>query len=153
MEFNKEPEKQSALIKNIYSLIYKGKRIEIKGDYNEKKIRHTFTLNLVMLMKGSSFFKELNTSRNKDNMIDAKLFSFDARNIVDEEGNEINAPTYGYLNQFREFFVQQVKPNATGPVDSLYMKKDKPIFENQPIVKPDDFSELWMNTPLKTIDN
>ena len=100
-----------------------------------------------------SFFKELNTSRNKDNMIDAELFSFDARNIVDEEGNEINVPTYIYLNQFREFFVQQVKPNTTGPLDNLYMKKDKPIFKNQPIVKPDDFSELWMNTPLKTIDN
>ena len=152
VEFNKEPEKQSALIKNNYSLIYKGKKLKLKEIIIKKNQAYIYP-NFSNVDERLSFFKELNTSRNKDNMIDAKLFSFDARNIVDEEGNEINAPTYIYLNQFREFFVQQVKPNVRGPVDSLFMKKDRPIFKNQPIIKPDDFSELWMNTPLKTIDN
>ena len=150
--FNKEPEKQSALIKNNYSLIYNGKKMKLKEIIMIKNQAYVYP-NFSNVDERLSFFKELNTSRNEDNMIDAKLFSFDARNIVDAEGNKINVPTYIYFNQFREFFVQQVKPNVRGPVDSLYMKKDRPIFKNQPIVKPADFSELWMNTPLKTIDN
>ena len=32
------------------------------------------------------------------------------------------------------------------------MKKDIPIFKEQPISKPDNFDEYWMNTPLKKIE-
>ncbi|MGB5781258.1 MAG: carboxypeptidase-like regulatory domain-containing protein [Eudoraea sp.] len=150
--FNKEPERRSAVITRFYSLKYKGKRIKLEEIEMEKKRAYLYP-KFRTVAESSSFFKELNSYRNKDDMIDLKLFSFEVKSIIDEEGNEINTPTYGNFNQFREFFVQQVKPYATGPEDSLYMTKDKPIFENQPIVKPDDFSELWMNTPLKTIDN
>ncbi len=150
--FNKEPEKKSAINKNNYSLRYKGKKLKLKEIELVKKRTYIYP-NFSNTDERLSFFTELNTSRNKDNMIDSKLFSFVARNIIDEEGNKINTPTYMYFNQFREFFVQQVKPYATGPLDSLYMKKERPIFKDQPIVKPDDFSELWMNTPLKNINN
>jgi hypothetical protein len=150
--FNKEPQKQSAVINNNYSLIYKGKKLKLKEIVMIKKQAYIYP-NFSNVDQTLSFFRELNTSLNKDSMIDTKLFSFTAKNIIDMEGNKINSPSYIYFNQFREFFVQQVKPNTTGPMDNLYMKKDRPIFKNQPIVKPDDFSELWMNTPLKTIDN
>jgi len=150
--FNKEPEKQSAIINNNYSLIYRGKKLKLQEIIMKENQIYIYP-NFSNVDERLSFFKELNTSRNKDNVIDAKLFSFDTRNVIDTEGNQINVPTYIYFNQFREFFVQQVKPNTTGPADSLYMQKDRPIFKNQPIVKPDNFSELWMNTPLKTIYN
>ena len=55
------------------------------------------------------------------------------------------------INQFREFFVQEVKPNVKSPVDSLFMEKRKPIFKDQPIIKPDNFNDYWMNTPLQNI--
>ncbi len=83
----------------------------------------------------------------------SELLSIEVKNIIDTEGNVLNRPTYSLFDQFREYFVQQVKPYATGPVDSLYMKKDMPIFRGQPLVKPDNFSDFWMNTPLKTSEN
>ena len=77
------------------------------------------------------------------------------RNIKDVEENMINEWSSKRYNQFREFFVQQVKPN--GPFrsysDMFYMNKKKPIFSDQPTVKPDNFDDYWMNTPLKNIDN
>jgi len=149
--FNKEPEKKSAINKNNYSLIYNGKKLKLKEVELGKKRTYIYP-NFSNTDESLSFFTELKTTRNKDNMIDSNVFYFVAKNIIDEEGNEINAPTYMYFNQFREFFVQQVKPYARPPVDSLYMKKNRPIFKDQPIVKPDDFSDLWMNTPLKTIN-
>jgi len=150
--FNKEPEKQSAVIKKNYSFKFKGKKIRLKEIIMDNKRTYIYP-SFSTVDESLSFFKELNSYRNKDDMIDPKVFSFDVKKIKDEEGNEINSRTYVNYNQFREFFVQQVKPNVTGPADSLYMQKDRPIDKNQPIVKPDDFSELWMNTPLKTIDN
>ena len=32
------------------------------------------------------------------------------------------------------------------------MKKDRPIFQDQPMIKPDNFDEYRMNTPLKKIE-
>ena len=78
-----------------------------------------------------------------------KLLSIQAVNVRDKEGNLINEWTHRDFNQFREYFVQQVKPNNSAPADTLYMKKDIPIFKDQPIVKPKNFKDYWMNTPLK----
>ena len=58
--------------------------------------------------------------------------------------------TYKDFDQFREFFVQETERYFNEPNESLLMDKRKPIFENQPIQKPDDFKEYWMNTPLKS---
>lgn len=150
--FNKVPEIQSALITRFYYLKYKGERIKLQEIKIENKRAYLYP-KFRTVAESSSFFKELNSFRNRDNTIDPGWFSFDVKKIIDVEGNEINSQTYSNFNQFREFFVQQVKPNVSGPADDLYMQKDRPIFKNQPIVKPDDFSELWMNTPLKTINN
>jgi hypothetical protein len=150
--FNKVPERESAVITRFYSLKFMGKRINLREIKLEKKRAYLYP-KFRSVAETSSFFKELNNYRNTDDLIDPKLFSFDVKKIIDEEGNEINSRTYGNFNQFREFFVQQVKLNVRGPTDYMYMQKDRPIFKNQPIVKPDDFYELWMNTPLKTTDN
>ncbi|MGB5202698.1 MAG: hypothetical protein WBN63_00815, partial [Eudoraea sp.] len=64
----------------------------------------------------------------------------------------LNDGVYKEYNQFREFFVQQVKTQTNVPKDTLYMKKDRPIYKDQIIVKPLNFSDYWMNTPLQNID-
>ena len=71
--------------------------------------------------------------------------------MSDVDGNLINKWTFRDYDQFREFFVQEVKPNAKSPVDSLIMEMRKPIFNDQPIIKPDNFNDYWMNTPLQNI--
>jgi hypothetical protein len=59
--------------------------------------------------------------------------------------NKKNREAY---KQYREFFVQEVKPNVGAARNALFMKKDLPLFGNQPISKPVNFEEYWMNTPL-----
>jgi hypothetical protein len=70
---------------------------------------------------------------------------------ADGEFIRLNERKLKSYHQFREFFVQEVKPNAKLVQDSLYMNKLQPIFKDQPFVKPDNFGDYWMNTPLKTV--
>ena len=70
-------------------------------------------------------------------------------NIRDVYGNLIHDPEIEDYQQFREFFVQRVKHDSRAPFDKLFMNKRKPIFEDQPIAKPKDFQDYWMNTPLQ----
>jgi hypothetical protein len=65
---------------------------------------------------------------------------------------KVNEMVYKTYKQYREFFVQEIKPNGRVLKDTLFMKKDRPIFKNQPMLKPDNFDEYWMNTPLKKIE-
>ena len=95
-------------------------------------------------------FRELHAAGIK-NPVPKEMLSVEFGNIRDVHGNLLHAPRYQDYDQFREFFVQQVKPYVTIPADTLFMKKDRPIFKDQPIVKPDNFGDYWMNTPLKTI--
>ena len=55
--------------------------------------------------------------------------------------------------QFREYFVQQLKPDAQAPLDHLFMNKGIPIFKDQPLVKIDNLDDYWMNTPLQSVKN
>lgn len=66
---------------------------------------------------------------------------------------KVNEMVYKTYKQYREFFVQEVKPKGSILTDTLFMDKNVPIFKNQPMLKPDNFDEYWMNTPLKKIDN
>jgi hypothetical protein len=65
----------------------------------------------------------------------------------------VNEIKYENYKQYREFFVQEVKPNGSVLTDTLFMNKNAPIFKDQPMLKPDNFDEYWMNTPLKNVDN
>ncbi len=80
-----------------------------------------------------------------------ELFSIAVKNIRDIEGNLVNESEIEEYLQFREYFVQQVKPNSTLPVEIEFMNKRKPIFKDQPIVRPYNFDDYWMNTPLPPI--
>ena len=77
------------------------------------------------------------------------LFDFKTQDLMDVDGNKINVWTSKDYNQFREFFVQETVLEPQVIDEALLMKKDRPIFENQPINKPDDFQNYWMNTPLQ----
>jgi hypothetical protein len=75
-------------------------------------------------------------------------------NIKNKElTSTVNEITYEAYKQYREFFVQEIKLNGSVLKDTLFMKKDRPIFKDQPMLKPDNFDEYWMNTPLKTIED
>ena len=66
--------------------------------------------------------------------------------------SKVDEITYKAYKQYREFFVQEIKPKGSVLKDTLFMKKDRPIFQDQPMLKQDNFDEYWMNTPLKKIE-
>jgi len=72
----------------------------------------------------------------------------EVKNVSDIYGNVVNKQELLFYNQFREFFVQEIKPNEVRIFDTLNMIKTKPIFEGQPILAPENLSGYWINTPL-----
>ncbi len=126
--------------KRNYRLLYKDiklkiENIEVKNNtvllYLNKEM-----VNDLMKMQSSNKFV------NEDIMVKIK-------NIKDVHSNEIYHQEYASYNQFREFFVQELKIDSKKPLDTLYMLKNMPIFKNQPIAPFTHLQDYWMNTPLK----
>jgi hypothetical protein len=88
---------------------------------------------------------------DRKELLPKDLISIDIKNIHDLEGNLINEARYMAYDQFREYFVQEVRPKVVLPLnEDMFMKKYKPLFGDQPIFPPEDFKDFWMNTPLKS---
>ena len=99
-----------------------------------------------------SMFNEIEVA-GKEGGLDRDLLDFKIENIKDVNGNVLNKSKFKDFDQFREFFVQEVKPASSLPQDNLFMNKRIPIFKNQPIVRPENFDDYWMNTPLQTVND
>jgi len=133
-----------------FSVSYKGKKIEFEGSLlTDKEVRLFPKLET---NKQIRVFEELERI-TKFGGLNEETLDIKLTNIQDMKGNVIDEWTSKNYNQFREFFVQEIKPNRSIVNDTLFMKKDVPIFKDQPIVKPDNFDDYWMNTPLQTIKN
>ena len=155
MSFNLPPHIQDALNKDNYILKYKGKKINFKKialDPNDENRKTVFLYPKMHSNKAEEMFRSIDAV-DRTRAVDSLLLSVKVSNIRDEKGNLINEWTSRDYNQFREFFVQEVKPNVKSPVGNLFMEKRKPIFKDQPIIKPDNFDDYWMNTPLQNIKN
>ena len=150
VKFNRIVEKVSASKKGNYDIRFEDKKIEIDRikvletevevypKLSDKDFR-----NLIYKMDAAQ-------SRKFDLM---KLLSAEVTDVRNRGGVKVNEMKYETYRQFREFFVQEIKANGSVLKDTLFMKKDIPIFENQLIIKPDNCDEYWMNTPLKNIKN
>jgi hypothetical protein len=150
VEYNAIPEaKQSVHLPN-YKVEFKKKRVKLKSaGRSENKIF------LYPKMEEEKIAKMMDTiyKAEKKGADLNDLFSIKVSNVRDTIGNLVNAWTQRDYKQFREFFVQRVRLGQTAPEDSLFMNNRRPIFENQPIVKPDNVEDYWMNTPLQKTDN
>lgn len=145
VHFTAKPEVSEAINKKKYNLRFKGKKVNIrKVEVNNKVVR---------------LFTELDGVRFAVNKANWKMgidvpsdFRLRIRNLKDNDGNRLDEGRHWRATQFREFFVQQVKPKNSGPSDYLYMKKDRPIYKAQPIASPVNFENYWMNTPLQSFE-
>lgn len=149
LTFNNRIDSANALDLSNYEGFYKGKKIKFKSLITFDN--QVFIYPILKTKKQITMWDVLKIESIK-NTLNNDILDFKVRNIKDVGGNLINELISKDYNQFREFFVQEVKPNTLGPLDNLYMKKGKPIFENQPIIKPDNFDDYWMNTPLQNVD-
>ncbi len=144
--FNTEPEVKSANTLRNYKFKFKGDKLKLlRSDLNKKRIALYPDMERVEL---EEMFKEIEKNR-KDGIVKGNLLVAKIENIKDMEGNVLNEWIFKDYQQFREYFVQRINQKANPIPDGLLMKKNRPIFEDQPIIKPDNFEEYWMNTPLK----
>ncbi|TFG74411.1 MAG: carboxypeptidase-like regulatory domain-containing protein [Flavobacteriales bacterium] len=150
VEFNQMPNFETAILPKNYGFKFNGKRLKFKEiEVDSIHVRLYPDLNK---NESETMFRQLYTA-GISKPVKQKMLSVEFGKIRDIHGNLLHAPRYQDYDQFREFFVQQVKPYVTIPTDTLFMKKDRPIFKDQPIAKPDNFADYWMNTPLQKVEH
>ena len=148
ISFNNRANEKDVLKKANYKAKFKGKKVNID------KIVHID--DQVILYPdpkiAKSIFVEISQAET-NNKQGSTIFNIKIEDIRDLKGNYINEPSYREIKQYREFFVQRIvtKPGAALN-DSLYMNKKAPIFKKQPIARPENTADYWMNTPLPNID-
>jgi hypothetical protein len=127
-----------------YILTFRGKQITF-GQMNMLGNK------VEMFPRKDDDFKNMGDALNSPKYIGKKdrHLSLQVINVANREGSSVNENTYEAYKQYREFFVQEIKPNGSVLKDTLFMNKLSLIFENQPISKPDNFDKYWMNTPLQ----
>jgi hypothetical protein len=150
VEFDEKLDLNDPILPNNYRFKFKGNGLKFK--YIERDSMHVRLCPDLNKAQSQIMFREIYAASIK-NPVPKEMLSVEFGNIRDIHGNRLHAPRYQDYDQFREYFVQQVKPYVTVPKDSLFMKKDRPIFKDQPIVKPDNFGDYWMNTPLQKVVN
>lgn len=148
ISFNNNANEKDVLNKSNYKLEFNGKRIKIN--------RIVHIEDEVLLYPNpkiaEALFEEISKA-TRAKTLGKDVINIKIEDIKDIHGNYINEPFYREVKQYREFFVQRIftKPGAM-PNDSLYMNKNAPVFNNQPTIKPGNFSDYWMNTPLPNIE-
>jgi hypothetical protein len=140
--FNNTPQTKGLLRKRNYDVWYKEEKLKI---INVELNKDNVILYLDEELEVPSW-KLLQKSVEED-------INLEIKNIKDIHGNLINDQEYATYNQFREFFVQELKVNSTKLLDNLYMNKNKSIFKDQPLAPFENTSDYWLNTPLKKVKN
>lgn len=56
------------------------------------------------------------------------------------------------INQYREFFVQEVFENKLLPIQKYFIDKSVPLFKSK-ITNLKLENNYWLNTPLKNVKN
>ncbi len=155
VRFNRPIDPTTAGNKKNYKFKFLGKKIRFNRIVVfEDAVRLFPDMSVV---RTNSMFDQIVQSLKKNQEIDELLetrvegiLTFNANDST--SGMLLNEPKKEDYLQFREYFVQQLKVDATAPLDSLFMDKKRPIFKDQPVVKPDNFDDYWMNTPLKKVN-
>ncbi len=146
LKFNRPLDELSAKIQNNYAIIFKGTQWEVgKVEVFQDSVKVYPNLKDGTLAKA---MREIDIAVKKRTFSN-ELLDIQVKSIKDFEGNSVNVPRVENYQQFREFFVQRVKLDTRAPFDVEFMDKRKPIFKDQPIERPKDYQEYWMNTPLQ----
>ncbi len=155
VKFTKEVSEKGVFNERNYRIKYKGRRVKFKKIVLfEKKVFLYPELESDLDVQTFSEIFELSKRMTYNSELlepDSQILKIEIEGLVDTDGFKLNQKISEGYNQFREFFVQQIRPNTSPPRDSSYMDKNKPIFKDQPIKRPANFDEYWMNTPLKTV--
>lgn len=140
--FNNVPTRKTALDLTNYKAVLAGKRIKL--------VEAEVVDNSVVLFPSEDKRYLLRTlTKYSGKEVGATEANLTVNGIQDGEGNLVNVPQKLDILQFREFFTQKILEEVRLLPDSIYMFKERPVFKGQPVSRPDNFEEYWMNTPLQ----
>ncbi|WP_299531489.1 carboxypeptidase-like regulatory domain-containing protein [Ulvibacterium sp.] len=144
--FSDLPVRKSATNLRNYKFWFQGRKLKFVRGYLRRNV-----MELYPDMEKAELQLMFNEIENhgKRGQLEKEFLDVKISDIKDLKGNLLNKWISRDYQQFREYFVQQIRQNTEQVPDSLLMKKNRPIFKDQPIVRPDNFDEYWMNTPLK----
>lgn len=126
-----------------YKLRYKGKRVKIESIKSVGDRIFLYPEMPINKILRPVFFE------NDGNKL--KGFAIEINNVRDIYGNSFDVSNKTRVNQFREFFVQEINPEGNTIFSEFLMDKNKPIFQNQPEKNEEYAKNYWMNTPLKNV--
>lgn len=94
---------------------------------------------------------KINFKKELQNPNYGKYFSFEIKNVKDLNGYEIDKRPSIKMNQYREFFVQEIFEKKDLPKNKYLDFIDKRFPLSKSIVNPTKLeNDYWMNTPLKS---
>ncbi|MEX0291131.1 MAG: carboxypeptidase-like regulatory domain-containing protein [Flavobacteriaceae bacterium] len=145
---NRKPHKLEKLKPKDFVFNYKGKHLPIeKFHFVEDSLR--FWIYPDKSVKSlRTEMKELFTETES---MQISHFQYAFNGIKDSLGNVLDERQSEHLEQYREFFVQEVQdfPYADTK-ETVFMRKNAPIFSPlQPVYLRNRLDRYWMNTPLQ----
>ncbi|RDY60200.1 carboxypeptidase-like regulatory domain-containing protein [Flagellimonas nanhaiensis] len=149
IKFNSKPDAKSATKRNLYSIKFKNKKVRVNSiEIDDKTVLLYPELNEVdMKAAVNSLKSDVWNNNDETKIIDVKV-----DNITSENGDVLGEDFIKTYYQFREFFVHKVNEKASYPTEGPFMDMEKPFFGEQQIAPTKRELEIWMNTPLKTLN-
>jgi len=129
-------------IKRNFKISYKGQKLDIIN-VNFLNSNRILAVGInINSTKNIDFFKERESPNYATN------FSFDIKNIKDIDGFKIDERASIKMNQYREFFVQEIFESKELSIQNKFINKNLPLSKS--IVIPLKLEEnYWLNSPLK----
>lgn len=149
LEFNNHPDEFDAVNIDNYKVRFDKKKLKFRSVV---AFANKVFLFPDMDQKDKLAMVEKLVENQKKGVDLSEVLSVNVEPIKDVLGNILNKWIKKDYDQFREYFTQQVKPTSSIKHDVPFMDNGKPIFKDQPIFRPDNFDDYWMNTPLKKIE-
>lgn len=148
ISFNREADFSSLEpFKRNFIIFYKNKKLKVLKVIPFEGSRRIFN---VFIDKKSK--KKINFKKESNNQNYASYFRFEIENVKDINGFEINERPSLKINQYREFFVQEVFENKSLPVQKNFIDKSVPLSKSK-ITDLKLENSYWLNTPLKSSKN
>jgi hypothetical protein len=138
---------------DIHSIEPMRKNFKIKYKDERLKVIHVDHFNTnkrtVTVYIDKQSIDKINFKKEINNPDYGKYFTFDITNIKDLNGFKIDKRVSIKMNQYREFFVQEIFENKKLPVNKKFIDKSLPLNKSTitPLILENNY---WINSPLKT---
>jgi hypothetical protein len=149
---NRRPRDLDKVRKKDFKFLYKEKELPIeKFRFEEDSLRfwvYPDTLVASLQNEMEELFTETDSLRISN-------FYYNFKNIKDSLGNNLDERSSENLEQYREFFVQDILTKIDSePGDVIFMNRELPLFSPfQPVYSEKRNHKYWMNTPLQKTED